>query len=172
MRTGAGYGVNRKEGEMKSEQVVVAMTSRRRFLKGAGCCFWGAALLSSGLTLQPFGSRAFARGFGGKPMDHLKYATFSKLIGETFTMRLSTSEAVPLKLVEAVERGCGEQDETQGPRQESFSILFHGPRERNLPQGTYHFHHHRTSDFALFIVPVGVDETDRHYEAVINRLGA
>jgi hypothetical protein len=103
-------------------------------------------------------------------MDYLKYSTFSELIGETFTMRSSASEAVPLKLVEAIEKGCGKQDEAQGPQQESFSILFQGPREKSLPQGTYHFHHHRTSDFALFIVPVGVDDQGCRYEAVINRL--
>ena len=146
MSTPVGAGINRKECEMKSEQVVVAMTSRRRFLKGAGRCFLGSALLTSGLTLQPFGSRAFARGLGGGPMDYLKYETFSKLIGETFTMRSSASEAVSLKLVEATEHGGRKQEESQGPQQESFSILFQGPSEKTLPQGTYHFHHHRTSD--------------------------
>lgn len=157
---------------MNAESVAMTMISRRRFLKDAGRCFLGTALLSSGLALQPFSSKAFASVHGDKPMDYLKYATFSELIGETFTLRMGDSETMTVKLVEAIERKGGMPKNDQHPQQECFSILFQGPRETHLPQGTYHFHHHRTRDFALFIVPVSVDDQGCHYEAVINRLCA
>ena len=156
---------------MKIEDAVAAGISRRRFLKEAGRIFWGATLLSSGLAVPAVRSNAFASAHGGRPMDYLKYSTFSGLIGETFKIRLDPSESITVKLIEAVERG-DQKGKGSFKRQECFSILFQGPVDKSLAQGTYQFHHQRTNDFALFIVPIGVDDSGCHYEAVVNRLSA
>jgi len=157
---------------MKAEDAVSAGISRRRFLKGAGRVFWGGVLMSSGLAFPAVGSNAIESAYGGRPMDYLKHSTFSRLIGETFKIRLGPSETITVRLIEAVERGGDKKEKDGLRRQECFSILFQGPVDKSLAQGTYHFHHHRTNDFALFIVPVGIDDKGRHYEAVVNRMRA
>lgn len=56
------------------------------------------------------------------------------------------------------------------PGQESYSIVFRGPEDRLLPQGTYTLDHDRLGEQDLFIVPVAGDEQGISYEAVFNRL--
>ncbi|HWY78167.1 MAG TPA: hypothetical protein VN281_21305, partial [Verrucomicrobiae bacterium] len=55
-------------------------------------------------------------------------------------------------------------------RNERFSLLFSGPLNRTLLQGSYIFEHLGIGRFEMFIVPVGPDSTNpRYYEAVFNR---
>ncbi len=56
------------------------------------------------------------------------------------------------------------------PRQVAFSIFFHGPANRFLPQMMHNIIHPRLGDLLLFLVPVGQDETGYIYEAVFNHL--
>jgi hypothetical protein len=73
------------------------------------------------------------------------------------------TDDVPLRLVEVIE---GQSDR----RVRRFSILFHGPADRMLPQGTYSFRHDTLGDFLLFIVPiVGSDDERIVYEACFSR---
>jgi hypothetical protein len=46
------------------------------------------------------------------------------------------------------------------------SLLFRGPAQSPLPQGTHGVRHAELGDFALFIVPVGMDADGYTYEAV------
>jgi hypothetical protein len=70
---------------------------------------------------------------------------------------------VPLRLVEVIE---GQSDR----RVQRFSILFHGPADRMLPQGTYSFRHDAFGAFLLFIVPVvGSNDERIVYEACFSR---
>ena len=55
-------------------------------------------------------------------------------------------------------------------RQENFSVLFHGPLERFLPQGMVGLRHETLGEFELFLVPVARDTDGFQYEAVFNRL--
>jgi hypothetical protein len=54
-------------------------------------------------------------------------------------------------------------------RGESFMLLFHGPSDRMLPQGTYAFTHDELGRFDLFIVPIGQAPGVFQYQAVFNR---
>ena len=103
-------------------------------------------------------------------MDYLKYVTFSRLIGEKFKIQLGPSQTMTVRLIEAVERGGDQKDKDGFKQLECFSILFQGPADNSLAQGTYKFHHPKTSDFELFIVPIGIDRSGCQYEAVVNRL--
>jgi hypothetical protein len=88
--------------------------------------------------------------------------TFRAQLGTTFQVDLG-AEHVPLRLVEAVEGRTG-----GGFRR--FSVLFHGPAERALPQGLYSFRHDTLGVFALFIVPIIGSDTQRIlYEACFSR---
>jgi hypothetical protein len=46
------------------------------------------------------------------------------------------------------------------------SLLFRGPVQPPLPQGTHGIRHAEFGDFALFVVPVGRDADGYTYEAV------
>lgn len=70
--------------------------------------------------------------------------------------------AVPLRLAEvAGERVTG--------RLEQFSLYFHGPADRQLPQGTYALAHDALGALALFLVPIGANSERVVYEACFNR---
>ena len=56
------------------------------------------------------------------------------------------------------------------PRQEIFSLMFHGPADRLLPQSTYTLRHEQLGEFYLMLVPVEKDENGFIYEAAFNRL--
>jgi hypothetical protein len=86
------------------------------------------------------------------------HATFRAQLDSTFALDLGT-EPVPLRLAEV-------SDERTGGGFRSFSVLFHGPAERLVPQGTYLFHHETMGSLALFIVPVVGSNAERIlYEA-------
>ena len=56
------------------------------------------------------------------------------------------------------------------PRQVQFAILFQGPGNLLLPQGTYTLEHEALGRFELFLVPVGKNSDGFQYEAVFNRM--
>ena len=53
--------------------------------------------------------------------------------------------------------------------QEQFSIVFRGPTERFLGQGTRVLEHDEMGQFPLFIVPIRQTHEGYYYEAVFNR---
>lgn len=55
------------------------------------------------------------------------------------------------------------------PKQEQFSVLFRGPRDRFLGQGMRSLEHDKLGQADLFLVPVREDAEGYYYEAVFNR---
>jgi hypothetical protein len=53
--------------------------------------------------------------------------------------------------------------------QEQFSLIFRGPRDRFLGQGTRSLEHEKLGQSDLFLVPVREDAEGYYYEAVFNR---
>jgi hypothetical protein len=85
-------------------------------------------------------------------------ATFRAELGTTFQVVLGT-EHIPLRLAEVA-------DGRTGGGFMRFSVLFHGPPDRMLSQGTYEFGHDKLGSLLLFIVPiVGSDAERIVYEA-------
>lgn len=156
---------------MNVKSVVSTVISRRGFIKHLGKIFGGGILLYVGIDLEPKKANAYPFARGETPMDQLTYSAFSDIIGETFRVRIDSAETINAELVEATDHSGKAVDKKAG-RQECFSILFRGPLESPLEQGTYTFNHRRFGNIALFIVPVGMDDKGRHYEAVVNRLCA
>jgi hypothetical protein len=85
---------------------------------------------------------------------------------ETFREQLDTvfqvdhdSGVIPLRLAEVA-------DERVGGGMQQFSLFFHGPADRILPQGMYSFRHEAMGSRRLFIVPVIGSNAERIvYEA-------
>jgi hypothetical protein len=49
-----------------------------------------------------------------------------------------------------------------------FSLVFRGPSQPRLAQGTYELAHPRLGPLAMFIVPIGADETGVQYQAIFS----
>jgi hypothetical protein len=89
-------------------------------------------------------------------------AAFHAQIDTTFRVE-SGADPIALRLAEVIE-------ERPAGGLERFSLFFHGPPDRILPQDTYSFHHDALGDVMLFIVPIiGSNEERIIYEACFNR---
>jgi len=104
-------------------------------------------------------------------LDQLHAATFSAQLHSLFKILPSAMPLVEVELIEVAERGSADATPPRAAaRQERFSIVFRGPRERLLQQGIYQMQHDHLGAFELFLVPVGQDQHGIYYEAVFNRI--
>lgn len=104
--------------------------------------------------------------------DQLKLETFSPWLKSKFRVVLDSANFLEVELAEAnaLTKTGPAQTAGKGPVQESFSLVFHGPDNRFLPQGIYSFEHDRIGKFYLFIVPIGQKPGFFQYQAIFNRL--
>ena len=94
-------------------------------------------------------------------LEHLTHSQFAEHLQETF--EASSPEKCALKLTEVKVLG-----EAVGSRRVPFSLLFYGPRDYFLSQGTYSVSHPELGAMDLFLVPVGEDERGFIYECIFN----
>lgn len=104
-------------------------------------------------------------------LDQVSSGQLRELIGTTFAVTLATGVLAGLKL--SAVSGPGRSESGGGfPEEagfESFALLFAGPTDPPLGQGTYRFSHERLGWFDLFIVPISANRDGRQYEAIFNR---
>jgi hypothetical protein len=94
---------------------------------------------------------------------NLEHEVFSKYLNKNFRISIGESNTVEAELREVSEL-------LLSPGQQRFAIVFRGPREPLLNQGTYRFEHDEMGEFKLFIVPFRQDDQGTFYEAVFNRI--
>jgi len=93
----------------------------------------------------------------------LTYKAFAESLNTKFQAQLDNEKYLELDLVEVSEL-------TRTPRQEQFSLVFRGPREFFLGQGTREMEHELMGQFQIFIVPIREDAQGYYYEAIFNRI--
>ena len=93
----------------------------------------------------------------------LEHETFSRYLNTTFRISVGESNTIEAELNTV-------NDLQLSPQQERFAIVFRGPREPLLDQGTYRFEHDEMGEFILFIVPLRHDDSGTFYEACFNRM--
>jgi hypothetical protein len=93
----------------------------------------------------------------------LEHKDFVRYLNTNFRVLLDDVTAEVMELIEV-------SDLIESPQESGFSIVFRGPAERILTQGTRHFESPEMGEFDLFIVPVRKDEKGVYYEAIFNRL--
>jgi hypothetical protein len=93
----------------------------------------------------------------------LDHEIFSKYLNTQFRIFVDGSNSIYAELSEINELQLS-------PHQERFAIVFRGPREPLLEQGTYRLEHDEMGEFILFIVPLRQDDAGTFYEAVFNRM--
>ncbi|HLN97454.1 MAG TPA: hypothetical protein VK208_03130 [Pyrinomonadaceae bacterium] len=92
------------------------------------------------------------------------------LTHEAFTKHVDTKFNVPVDDNRNVELELAEVSElTEWPGQEQFAVVFRGPNDVFLGQGTRSFEHDQMGRFELLIVPIRQDQQGYYYEAVFNR---
>jgi hypothetical protein len=96
-------------------------------------------------------------------LENLKLNSFSEHLGTRFRVYGGEDTSVEMELVEAVDRGSN-------AKQERFALLFRGPLDAAVDQGTYKVAHDKLGSFDLFLVPIRISESGREYEAVFNRI--
>jgi len=93
----------------------------------------------------------------------LTHAEFTQNINAKFQVAIDEQKCVELELVQVSEVKLF-------PQQEQFAIVFRGPLDMYLGQGTQLFKHEQMGEFELFVVPISKDAQSVYYEAVFNRL--
>jgi len=94
------------------------------------------------------------------PLDH---ETFSKYLNTKFRVTHGESLEVETELSRVNELQLSSD-------QERFAVVFRGPGQPFLRQGSYLFEHDKMGAFTLFIVPIRQDDTGMYYEACFNRM--
>jgi hypothetical protein len=141
-----------------------APLSRRRFLIVAAGGIAAAALVAGGMPVELAHSDGAALASRLKNLDQ---EAFVRYRGEAFHFSLPQALSVKLELVEVQDRASA-----GAVGGECFAVIFRGPQDRPLTQGTYEVWSRRSGAFSLFIVPMRPDGQTQHYEALFNRLPA
>lgn len=96
-------------------------------------------------------------------IENLTPASFSEISNKTFRLHIPETDVLELELIKVEDLGST-------GKQERFSVLFRGPLDRAVQQGSYSFEHEELGTFGLFIVPISRQEDGLVYEAAFNRL--
>jgi hypothetical protein len=92
----------------------------------------------------------------------LPQEAFAQNVNTNFHVSAGDSRSVDLELTEVSEVKLVKT-------QEEFAVVFRGPLDHFLEQGTRSFDHEKMGQFELFIVPIRQDAEGYYYEAVFNR---
>lgn len=148
--------------------------SRRVFLRAASVLGL-SAVIPGGLKSIAFGQQAGASSAGFQIPAEALESRLAQIDRETFAQTLNTTyrfvvdgRKIKMSLIRVIDLRAAGVKENGG---ESFSLIFRGPFEGALPQGTYSVKHDRFGKISLFIVPGDKTGADGlHYEATFNRL--
>lgn len=105
--------------------------------------------------------------------DNLKQSTFEQFLNQSFQIKLENYDPIDLELIEVKQYAISPMDGRYkaiqaGEKAAPFALLFRGDRNIALPQHLYSFNHSEMGDFVMSIVPVGINDEGRLYEAVFN----
>ena len=103
-------------------------------------------------------------------LEQLDFESLASLVKTKFRVWVGANGALELELYEATPPRTTRAGSGSEAGYESFSLLFLGPADRLLPQGSYAFECEQVGRFDLFIVPIGRDASGVRYEATFNRL--
>ena len=136
----------------------------------------GASAMMSG-SAPPTGrgalnvtSRAVLQDYSLLP-DHIPHSMLDHLNCDVFAAHLNTTfRAVEAQTDLVLLRATPGRSHDPSRGQESFSLIFRGPREPILDQSIQQLHHPQLGDMSLFMVPLRQKDEGTFYEVVFNRL--
>ncbi len=98
-------------------------------------------------------------------IDKLKSSDFSGYVKQKFRILPESMEPLEVYLIEVNDLGSGGGNADHESRR-PFSIIFRGPNEPSLSQGTYAIGNDEFGSLDLFIVPIGPDKEGMLYQAI------
>jgi hypothetical protein len=98
-------------------------------------------------------------------LDWLTYDHFARRAGERFDVAVTDGPALAMVLAEATESTEAGGRGPDGQERRQFSLVFRGPAEPVLRQGSYGLSHQELGELELFLVPIGPDAEGMRYEA-------
>jgi hypothetical protein len=133
------------------------MLTRREIVGGlVGLAVLGARAASAQRTLPLY------KPLRGALEGPLRKALFGPLVGETFTAS-SDTERVWIELFRI-------QDGPPSKVTEQFTLVFRGPHQPALPDGSYTVAHHIAGSTLMYFKLIGHDAYNVYYEAPFNLL--
>jgi hypothetical protein len=153
---------------------------RRTFLSGLAAWVGAGAILPArllkgkqsvpepGLPKAPGDGMKTVLGTPGRPLDRTSAAIFERHLGSAFRIVAGSGAAPQLVHLTGITRsqtiaGPGRNATEPTP---AFSLVFRGLSGPDLLQDTYRVEHPQLGAFPLFLVPIGPNQSDRHYQAV------
>lgn len=94
-------------------------------------------------------------------LHELASADFKRHVGEQFRIHYGGAQPLPVQLSEVADAPS-----LAANLRAPFSLLFHGPADGWLQQGTYTFEHDAMGRMDIFVVPLGSDAEGMRYEVI------
>lgn len=104
------------------------------------------------------------------PLYKITRAMFTQNLKSKFTVRLGGVKLTEINLVAVLDLNPPWFKNLGTSTRDCFSVVFRGPNDLPLRQGTYTLDHAKLGTFKLFIVPGLKGWEGTQYGAVINRL--
>lgn len=98
-------------------------------------------------------------------IEWLTYDHFAPRVGDAFALAADGGAPLELRLSDATQSAEPGGPGPEGQERAQFSLLFHGPADGALAQGTYRLTHEELGELDLFLVPLGPDGAGMRYEA-------
>ena len=92
--------------------------------------------------------------------------TFRRHVGEDFYVAAGQQTNLTVRLTSAADLSDKAVQDNRRTGRTPFSLLFHGPADTFIPQGTYTVRHQAMGEFPLFLVPLGPQDGHMRYEAI------
>ncbi|MFC0351739.1 DUF6916 family protein [Undibacterium danionis] len=102
-------------------------------------------------------------------MEFPQYDSFLQSLHSSFEVHSDIGITIDLVLRTVTASGNNSSD-TSSQAHQSFSLIFEGNIEKQIPQGMHRFRHTQLGEFDLFIVPIGPERgsNQMRYEAIFN----
>jgi hypothetical protein len=100
-------------------------------------------------------------------LDQVTRADFAQCLGQPFQIECG-GRAVDVELSSVTGLGFKSPGDQEHGKRESFTLLFHAPKNWRLPQRIYQLSHPKLGALEMFLVPIGPDEKGMRLEAVFN----
>jgi hypothetical protein len=100
-------------------------------------------------------------------LDKVTRADFAECLGQPFQIECG-GQAVQAELATVTGLGFKSPDDKERGKRESFSLVFHAPKQWRYLQSTYCLSHSKLGTLDIFLVPLGPDDKGMRLEAVFN----
>ena len=100
-------------------------------------------------------------------LDQVTRSDFVQCVGQPFQIECG-GQAVAAELASVTGLGFKSADDRRCVERESFSLLFHAPKQWRYPQRIYQVSHPKLGNLDVFLVPLGPDEKGMRLEAIFN----